>query len=213
MNNANNRQNDRIRLLQFISHKSSFNPTTLIYAKNIIDGTESLSTEEIDGHIFYLYQKGYLEIAPLKSSQSPDSFAWAKITSKGIDLIEKIEQNRDTTEYENDFNQEVILMFKPTINQINAGDISNSQFQQNSINSNQNLNIVNNDINSLQTILDTIKSQEPANSNIIQPIEEELKKSTVDWSKINNYLQTLISISALAAQLFIPEIRLKFGLK
>jgi len=211
MNNADERQKNRIKLLQFIALAAGHDPTPFIYSNKILNSGD-VPIEEINGHIFYLNQKGYLEIAPLKSSQSSDSFAWAKITSKGIDLVEKIEQNRDTTEFENDFSKDAIVVIKNSYN-INVGDMENSQIQQNTINSNQNLEIGNNSLNELQTILDKIKNDEPANNNIITPIEAELKKVKIDWNKINSYLQTLLSISQIATQLFTPELRNIFGLK
>ncbi|MBP6739393.1 MAG: hypothetical protein KA146_05355 [Leptospiraceae bacterium] len=211
MSNADQRQIKRIKLLEFIANKAEFLPNMEIYRDDVYEyfhAEEDNEIQNIDGIIMYLAQKGYLKITPVSSSQSLDSFMTAKITSKGIDLIERIEQNRDTTEFENDFSKQVLNNYT-----INIHSMTHSQVQQATQNSNQHFKISDTNRDELLNILEKLKATEPESSNIIKPIEEELKKPKIDWSKINPYIQTLLATSAIATQLFTSEFRILLGLK
>ena len=137
----------------------------------------------------------------------PDWFAWAKITSKGIDLIEKLEDGRDTTEYENDFSKQVLNNYT-----MNIGSVNNSPFQIATQNSNQTINSNESNLKELITILEKVKAAEPENAVVVKPIEQELRKPKIDWSKANAYFQTLVSISSMFASLLTPELRFFLGL-
>ena len=58
-----------------------------------------------------------------------------------------------------------------------------------------------------------IYSLEERKAAIVKPIEEELKKPKIDWSKVNAYFQTLVAVSAMTVSLLTPELRIFLGLK
>lgn len=207
MTASEERQIKRIEVLKSIAKIAEFNPSKLVYAENVFNDLESLSQSEIVSIVFYFSQKYYLEIAPLSSMGTPDWFAWAKITSKGIDLIEKLEDGRDTTEYENDFSKQVLNNIT-----MNIGSVINSPFQIATQNSKQTINGNESNLKELINILEKVKTAEPENTVVVNTIEEELKKSKIDWSKVNAYFQTLVAISAMAVSLLTPELRIFLGL-
>lgn len=208
MTASEERQMKRIEVLKIIAKIAEFNPSKVVYANSVFGDLESLSQSEIVSIVFYFSQKDYLAIAPLSSNGLPNWFAWTKITSKGIDLIEKLEDGRDTTEYENDFSKQVLNHYI-----INIGSMNHSQIQQATENSNQTINISETNLKELINILEKVKAAEPDNIVVIKPIEEELKKPKIDWTKVNAYLQTLVAVSAMAVSLLTPELRIFLGLK
>ena len=207
MTASEERQIKRIEVLKSIAKIAEFNPAKVVYAENVFETNKSLSQSDIVGHVFYFREKGYLQLAPLGSNGLPDWFAWAKITSKGIDLIEKLEDGRDTTEYENDFSKQVLNNYT-----MNIGSVNNSPFQIATQNSNQTINSNESNLKELITILEKVKAAEPENAVVVKPIEQELRKPKIDWSKVNAYFQTLVSISSMFSSLLTPELRFFLGL-
>ncbi len=157
MTASEERQIKRIEVLKSIAKIAEFNPAKVVYAENVFETNKSLSQSDIVGHVFYFREKGYLQLAPLGSNGLPDWFAWAKITSKGIDLIEKLEDGRDTTEYENDFSKQVLNNYT-----MNIGSVNYSPFQIATQNSNQTINSNESNLKELITILEKVKAAEPA---------------------------------------------------
>jgi len=208
MTTSEERQMKRIEVLKCITKLAEFNPTKVVEAKQIFETMGSLSQSEIISHVFYFREKGYLQLAPFSSNGLPNCFAWTKITSKGIDLIEKLEDGRDTTEYENDFSKQVLNHIT-----MNIGSVNNSPFQLATQNSIQTINSNESNLTDLITILEKVKAAEPENVVVIKPIEEELKKPKIDWSKVNAYFQTLVSISSIVSSLLTSELRSFLGLK
>ncbi|TGM03800.1 hypothetical protein EHQ76_09160 [Leptospira barantonii] len=205
MEEQEKRQKYRIDLLKLVATLSKYNPAELVYTETIKKNIDDFDPRSFIANSVYLRDKGYLEILPLNSSQGIMKIAWVKITSHGIDLVEKLQDGRSLNDYYSDFPSSLL---------INIQQGSQSQISLLSTNVKQSIDISNNEIRKIEEALDKISNQEN-NLNIstsINLIKEELIKPEKNWSKIKGMIELLIALSAIAAQIFTPELRQSIGL-
>lgn len=200
MNNQTERQLFRIQLLKIVAEKSEFNPEKMVYPKEIMKMLSGESKDDLISNSLYLSDKQYLNVLPLKHSGGVSDIAWIKITSFGIDLVEKLNDGRNLEDYFSDFPPSIL---------INIQQGNQSQLSLFSNNINQSIQINESSNKKILELLDEIKNKEenPTIKDTITSIETEIKKDKINWEKVSGMIQILLSISSIAAQIFTPEIR------
>jgi hypothetical protein len=205
MMNAIERQEFRLEILKKLCEILDFDLNkTLERNGAIFKLFPDCNEEELLNHISYLKEKGYITY----TSIALHGFSlpiMIKVTTRAIDLIEKIETKMSTEKFEQDFS-------KLALN--NFSNIINSQIIVSSPGAN--INISNNDENEIEKYLDDLIKNNPQNKilkNIINNTKNEIKNKTATKDFLRGIGSTLMSFGvSLASNLLTPTVQAILGI-
>ena len=199
--NKKERDEYYLNILTKLCHEVDYNTTKEIIqvpdiAKIFQDYIKEDDCSDFNVAISYLESKGYL-ISEMRFVQRGLNFPWRlKITSSGIDLIDRLENQQDCISYSKDFLVE-------SLNSIS--NINNSNIIINSPNASIKVSFQQT-INNIQQIPDSILSKESKEelSEKIQEVENVKSDKKTCWEKIKPILIWLVDKSADAAIAVLP---------
>jgi hypothetical protein len=165
--------------------------------------------EYIWSNLSYLEEKGYVQYKLFKGIASVDNEPKnIKLTSKAIDLIEKLETNMPTDYYQQDFSSTALSNFR---------DINNSYIILNSPNAS--ITIPNNDSEKILNYLKDLLEKNPNNQtikDIYEKTEEKIKNNTLTKDYLQGVGFALTAVFnmgiSITSNLLTPEIIALFNM-
>jgi hypothetical protein len=199
------RQQFRIKILEEVCKALNFDLNKTLERNNaIFEMFPSIDPEDIISGILYLGEKGYLKYHPIHY-MGEIMPTMIKLQSRAIDLIEKIQTNMPTENYEKDFSKIALTNFS---------NIHNSQIIVNS--SNAQINISKNEHEEILKYFDDLLRNNVDNipvKNIIEKTEEEVRKGKATKDYLRGIGSALMSMGiSLASNLLTPTVANLLGI-
>jgi ribosomal protein S8 len=199
------RQAFRLEVLAKICEIADFHIGQPVYFKHLADALKHLSSDFIVAQLLYLDQEGYIKAAKMSSMGRTDGVNNVHLESRGINLIERIENKQDVSEFERDFSKDSILLFE---------NVSNSQIVINS----QNVKIENSSQQAQELIqyFEQIKQSNPelvALVSLSDQVLKEIREGRASEGYLKGVGQALISFGiSFAANYATPAVVALLGL-
>ncbi len=105
------RQTRRLEILGALCCLADFSINKILYRQEILESFPKLSSDVINSEMLYLHKKGFIESTTTHSIGGCGSVDYLKLTTYGIDLIEKMETGQDTSEFEQHFSKPSIDIY------------------------------------------------------------------------------------------------------
>lgn len=179
----------RLRILRTIYELSEGIVKQTIYASKYREELKDIDLERLNGELHYLVDSGYIIKVNQLAHMGTIIVNDISLSSSGLDLIHKIEQNRPLGNYANDFSPAAIQIFNVKVKDSSNVVVGASNFTVSQTN-------IENDIKAILEFLDAVASSDDrAAANIAVSAKKEIEeKGLKDSAK--GMLTALLSIGS-----------------